>query len=545
MRSLASLATAVLCFGLLLAPSTKQVLARAVSPDGLSPAEGHIIVIPGIVPDCKWILGYQYAVLSQTIVDMFSEGCDTGNVQGAISRGQATFDLILNHLTVRIGPHYSPANIHFFNYSSDWQNTYNYYGPDTRQRIGDSAKYLNQQIHEWGTDKRYDIISHSLGGAIAAYWAAEESDSETIAAVHSIITLDSPVQGMPSDQISSLDRAGYLIKSGGAAGADLQDDGVRFGMQLAPQDIDIATFSNSLDDVVPSTVSNLDGACPPVVENGCQRTINPIVGGAHVAILQDLPMLDVIDSILAWPNAPSWLKRHAIPTGADPAPAPALKITADAVWHPSAAQTEQMYGCTSSACLRDLTQSSGAPTLAQAFAAIHNYEFYISEYHSYGGTVDLVRLQCMFVANYACGYMLVNGTPDAIRIHVEPDDPDVNEATLESFLLSRWFQSADNPYDQLLARQKFSPEEIVSIKEFESIGWAGEESYWSVENAFTTRSRSRSPSSRSPQEYVFAFPIKRGHVDTPDGFVLVKYRFDEAGAYLGKEIADVIKSGPG
>ncbi|MFO1372942.1 MAG: hypothetical protein U1F42_11340 [Candidatus Competibacteraceae bacterium] len=43
----------------------------------------------------------------------------------------------------------------------------------------------------------FDIITHSLGGAVVAYWlAAFQAEARDTKAIHSVITIDSPVNGV-------------------------------------------------------------------------------------------------------------------------------------------------------------------------------------------------------------------------------------------------------------------------------------------------------------------------------------------------------------
>jgi len=47
-------------------------------------------------------------------------------------------------------------------------------------------------------DARFDIIGHSLGGLVAAYWVANlPSDDVSLTRIHSVITLESPLGDAP------------------------------------------------------------------------------------------------------------------------------------------------------------------------------------------------------------------------------------------------------------------------------------------------------------------------------------------------------------
>lgn len=75
-----------------------------------------------------------------------------------------------------------------------------YDSSQTRQPIAISAQALNAQFLRWLQEypaATFDLIGHSLGGAVATYWAASVATPAELQAVHSIITLDSPLGGYP------------------------------------------------------------------------------------------------------------------------------------------------------------------------------------------------------------------------------------------------------------------------------------------------------------------------------------------------------------
>ena len=84
-----------------------------------------------------------------------------------------------------------------------------YHASHTRQHISISAEALGEQIRglidKWQKDSPSTlpdivIIAHSLGGAVAAYWAAD-ADTHILAAVKAVITLDSPVAGLTKNYV--------------------------------------------------------------------------------------------------------------------------------------------------------------------------------------------------------------------------------------------------------------------------------------------------------------------------------------------------------
>ena len=87
--------------------------------------------------------------------------------------------------------------IESFSYSAN-KSTYD--SSQTRQPIAVSARALNAQVLRWlqaYPNATFDLIGHSLGGAVAAYWAASVATPAELQAIHSIITLDSPLGGYP------------------------------------------------------------------------------------------------------------------------------------------------------------------------------------------------------------------------------------------------------------------------------------------------------------------------------------------------------------
>lgn len=79
-------------------------------------------------------------------------------------------------------------------------NAPTYDSSQTRQPLSTSAAALDAQMRRWLREypnATFDIIGHSLGGAVAVYWAASVASRAELRAVHSIITLDSPLGGYP------------------------------------------------------------------------------------------------------------------------------------------------------------------------------------------------------------------------------------------------------------------------------------------------------------------------------------------------------------
>lgn len=59
-------------------------------------------------------------------------------------------------------------------------------------KLGDLVRGLVSQ----NPDVRIDLVAHSMGGLVSAYWLATESDAGLTARIHSLTTLDSPLGGV-------------------------------------------------------------------------------------------------------------------------------------------------------------------------------------------------------------------------------------------------------------------------------------------------------------------------------------------------------------
>ncbi len=87
--------------------------------------------------------------------------------------------------------------IEAFSYAGNFPT---YENSQTSQPLPVSARALDAQFRRWQhayPNATFDLIGHSLGGAVAAYWAASIASPAELRAVHTIITLDSPLDGYP------------------------------------------------------------------------------------------------------------------------------------------------------------------------------------------------------------------------------------------------------------------------------------------------------------------------------------------------------------
>jgi pimeloyl-ACP methyl ester carboxylesterase len=140
-----------------------------------------------------------------------------------------------------------------------------------------------------------DLIAYSLGGAVAANWAATSGRQDGLLRhVHSIVTLDSPVRGVRALALLPL----LNIVFSGRVWADLQPQSAAirhitaFGNPWWRRTGHLHTVANRNDRLVPPTDALLgdehvvsDPICP--VDFGFLRS-------CHGAVLGDLPMAGTI-----------------------------------------------------------------------------------------------------------------------------------------------------------------------------------------------------------------------------------------------------------
>lgn len=269
--------------------------------DNGTPRSGrNIIFIPGIefAKFCEPISPFDPTVILE------ASYCDRPS-RSAAFRGEQSFKEIVTWLktdgTRGQGKAY-PANGSAFLYysygtfnSSPSGQLWRYSGADTRQSLITSADLLGAQIDVWrASGGTFDIIAHSLGGAVAQTWAAREPlNSARRAAVRSIITLDSPIDG-----INPVAPLSYLFRDvGGTAGFEIIT-GTAFTYTRAAYlpNMRIVNLANSLDPLVNFLDATRDGV-------GCDADVAPCVyevrqSDLHGGIKNDQRTFEKIDRVL-------------------------------------------------------------------------------------------------------------------------------------------------------------------------------------------------------------------------------------------------------
>jgi len=100
----------------------------------------------------------------------------------------------------------------------------------------------------------FDIIAHSLGGAVAASWLASLATPEQLRHVHSLVTIDSPVNGATAlpdltTAVAAMFKNEFETASG-FAGEDLEDEAFVSVMREAPSRVTMTCVSNIYDALI-------------------------------------------------------------------------------------------------------------------------------------------------------------------------------------------------------------------------------------------------------------------------------------------------------
>ena len=268
---------------LLIGPAAQVERARA---DDLRRA---IIFIPGMTLDCA---GLPPATVARFPGGELMELCDNNDPAGYPSEARAfrVFATIKDRLAQRQGA--DSLSWHTYSYSPSWQTSPVYSGADTRGAVDVMARLLGDQIRAWGTEGvAYTIVTHSLGGVVAAYWGGSESDPATLAAVRAVVTLDSSVAGVPPADLGI-----FVGEVGGQAMRDLERPEVMATMRRSVDRLTIINFGNQFDQVVPAALSFLT-TCPPEVP--CLQLLARPGRLNHWEILEAEPAIDVINRVVS------------------------------------------------------------------------------------------------------------------------------------------------------------------------------------------------------------------------------------------------------
>ena len=182
-----------------------------------------------------------------------------------------------------------------------------YSAEDTRQHLNLSALALDEQvrglIREWQERTSDDslpeivIVSHSLGGAVAAHWASW-ADAAILASVRLVFTLDSPLRGTG-------ERRGSF---GGDAGSDLLDSEELDTIAHGTTRLDFAQVGNTEDEIVRFEEAFTPGRWREM-EITCARLTDI---GDHFCVLDDPDALRFVETTMN-ESPPLWSGQVARP----------------------------------------------------------------------------------------------------------------------------------------------------------------------------------------------------------------------------------------
>lgn len=171
------------------------------------------------------------------------------------------------------------------------------YNPDdTCNYVGTSASHLDDLIKSF-PNSEFDIITHSLGGVVAAYWAAEIADNCDLWRVHSIITLDSPLKGVVSGTLCDV----FAPSPCAVCTWDLPaNSDVIASLPQVTSKIALFTIRNSVDFAIPWWTATLDDAwrdytayCEDLPSNhSCVRWSLPVLDEINEAVIAEAPFFD-------------------------------------------------------------------------------------------------------------------------------------------------------------------------------------------------------------------------------------------------------------
>jgi pimeloyl-ACP methyl ester carboxylesterase len=249
------------------------VSARGVNrPARQAPSDLYVMFLPGL---CAW-----------TNSDPFCH-----STVDAAARARSTFRFLITALA---GAHvrYTPL---FFSYDPNRPAAYTVH--DTHQSVARSVDALERALRQvWRRDPAatFDLVGHSLGGVVASSWAVTDgrwygyhSSQGLLRRVNSIVTYDSPLNGIRSALVGNLVAQVF----GGAVWYSLQPDAETikeidfFPNQWWRTTGHLHTIANTADRIVPAPDAEL-GAARIVSDSSCSRDL-VVFSTCHGAVLED------------------------------------------------------------------------------------------------------------------------------------------------------------------------------------------------------------------------------------------------------------------
>jgi pimeloyl-ACP methyl ester carboxylesterase len=196
-------------------------------------------------------------------------GADTTALD-ASQRALETFSALANRLAIAARGQVAVPKADLRVYSYDASSPSSYTPSATHQSLDLSAATLAGEFKAWHQAEptaTFDLVGHSLGGDVILLWAARYATPQDLRYVHSIVTLDAPVQGYPEPLYGYL--LSYLSPLFGTVANSLASDSATMRSLIAapglwqrgPDNAPSAVYNygNLRDVVVPAFITTLTG----------------------------------------------------------------------------------------------------------------------------------------------------------------------------------------------------------------------------------------------------------------------------------------------
>ena len=284
---------------------------RAISPPPLATASHlYLVLLPGLC-------GYENS-------DPYCHG-----QVSASARARGTFRVLLAAAD-RAGIHYTVVP-----YSYDPARS-TYTVAETHQSVARSVAALDAQLQRvWNADPHatFVLVAHSLGGVVAASWTVTDARNETgpgsrqaLSRVHSIVTYDSPLRGIPavfSNPIAEAIFGGQVLHSLGRNSPTIRAI-LAFGDPWWRTQAHLHSIANRADRIVTAGEAAL-GDSRQVTDRNCPVDLL-FIRSCHGAVLSDVALNTFV--ACNWiTNATQCVTPTATPTPIPPTATPTATAT--------------------------------------------------------------------------------------------------------------------------------------------------------------------------------------------------------------------------
>ncbi len=227
-----------------------------------------------------------------------------GSGYASAARLSSSLNQALQHDQSGLSVSFRIRAVEAFSYAG---NAPTYRSSQTRQPLALSAAALDAQFRRWRGEyphAAFDLIGHSLGGDVALYWAARVASPAERAAIHSIITLDSPLSGYPRNYADNffLPFFGAIAQNllaGATAISDIASAPTHWNSGPGTLASPIVTITNVRDLAVPFFLATIPGSVLVADDYGSDSTsLN------HGSVLASPAALDQIAQALAQEGMP-------------------------------------------------------------------------------------------------------------------------------------------------------------------------------------------------------------------------------------------------